>query len=58
MPQIDLGDGLYYKRGYGIYCLDLNQKVTRLVISEEKLVALDKWLNLLKRLGGEKDETN
>lgn len=37
MPQIDLGNGFYYKQGYGIYCIDFELEVARLVISEQEI---------------------
>lgn len=49
MAQLDLGDGFYYQQGYGIYCLDLDQLTCHLVISEEKLAALDKWLRIVQK---------
>lgn len=48
-PQIDLGDNFYYEKGYGIYVLDLTQQVARLVLSEEQLGALDKWMKLVRK---------
>lgn len=49
MPQIDLGDNFYYEKGSGIYVLDLTQQVARLVLSEEQLGALDKWMKLVRK---------
>lgn len=43
MAQIYLGDGFYYKQGYGIYCLDLDQEVARTVFTEQELKALTRW---------------
>lgn len=43
MPQIDLGNGFYYKQDYGIYCIDFELEAARLVISEQELEALTKW---------------
>lgn len=52
MAQIDLGDGFYYKQGYGIYCLDLDQKVARTVFTEQELKALTRWQEYLHTIAG------
>ena len=52
MPQIDLGNGFYYKQGYGIYCIDFELEAARLVISEQELEALTKWQEYLRTIAG------
>lgn len=52
MAQIDLGDGFYYKQGYGIYCLDLDQEVARTVFTEQELKALTRWQEYLHTIAG------